>query len=83
MAKVMWFKKALDFLRKLDNVESKRIVKKIDSIKEFPERYIFSLVQNENNKIRIGNYRLFVDYDAKQDKLSIYSIRHRKNAYKK
>ncbi len=83
MIKIAWFKKALNFLRKLDAVESKRIVKKIDYIKEFPERYIFSLVQNENNKIRIGNYRLFVDYDIKQDKLSIYSIRHRKNAYKK
>ena len=80
---IIWFKKALDFLRKLNDFESDRIIKKINSIKELPERYLFSLVNRKENKIRIGDYRLFADYNPKENKLTIYSIRHRKNAYKK
>ncbi len=79
---VIWFKKALDFLKRMNVSESERIVKKIKSVKESPERYIFSLI-SKGNKIRIGDYRLFVDYDSEKNKLKIYSIRHRKNAYKK
>jgi len=33
-------------------------------------------------KIRIGDYRLFVDYYKDKDEMIIRSIRHRKNAYK-
>jgi len=79
--KIIWYKKSLDFLRKMNKFESERIVRKIKAIKNNPERYIFFLVNKNNNKIRIGDYRLFVDY--KESKLKIYSIKHRKNAYKK
>ena len=77
--KIIWYKKSLNFLRKMNKLESERIVRKIKAIKNNPERYIFFLVNN--NKIRIGDYRLFVDY--KNGELKIYSIKHRKNAYKR
>jgi len=83
MTEVFWFKKALDFLRKLDPAESERIVKKINEVLKNPKHYLESLISINAKKLRIGDYRLFVDYDSQQNKLSIYSIRHRKNAYKK
>jgi len=60
--KIIWYKKSLDFLRKMNKLKSEKIVRKIKTIKHNPERYIFFLVNKNNNKIRIGDYRLFVAY---------------------
>ncbi len=83
MTKISWEKNAVDFLKKIDAKDSNRIVKKIKQISCEVARYIEGLVGREEKKIRIGNYRLFVDYDKKEDELKIYTIKHRKNAYKK
>ena len=83
MTEIVWKEKAIDFLRKLDKKDSERIVKKIDSIKENTWRYIETLVAVNFNKIRVGDWRLFVDYSQKEDKLVIHVIEHRKKVYKK
>jgi len=83
MSSVKWTKNSLDFLDKLDKKDSERIVRKIHEIKESPIRFIRGLINKDFGKIRIGNYRLFVDFIIKGDELIIRSIKHRKNAYKK
>lgn len=80
--KVLLDLKARDFLKKIDADISKRIIKKLKEIQRNPTRYMFTLVNRDNFKIRVGDYRLFVDYYEKEQKLIIRSIRHRKNAYK-
>ncbi len=82
MSIVEWTQNSLDFLDKLDKKDSERIVKKIDEIKESPIRFIKGLINKDFGKIRIGDYRLFVDFIIKENKLIIRSIKHRKNAYK-
>ncbi len=81
--KIHWDCEAIDNLRKLEKDISSRIVKKVDRIKLNPERYIFSLVNMNISKIRVGDYRLFVNYYQDEEALVIHSIKHRKNAYKK
>ena len=84
MVSIVWDSKARDFLRKLPNKISNRIFKKVDiEIKNNVERYLQTLVNIKGYKIRVGNYRLFVDYYKKEDQLIIRSIRHRKDAYKR
>ena len=51
-------------------------------IRKDVERYLNTLVNMNLYKIRIGDYRLFVDYYKDKDEPIIRSIRHRKNAYK-
>lgn len=83
MTRISWDPKARDFLRKLPKVDSKRIVRKVVmEIMQNPKRYLDSVIGKTISKIRIGNYRLFVDYDEAEDHLWIRSIRHRRNAYK-
>lgn len=81
--KIIWFENAINFLEKLDEHLAERITKKIDEIKLNPEKYIFSLVNKNYSKIRVGVYRLFVNYSEEKNELVIRSIKHRKNAYKK
>jgi len=84
MPLIIWDPKAREFLRKLPKNISQRIFRKVDSeVKENVERFLRSLTNREGYKIRIGDYRLFVDYDKTREQLIISSIRHRKNAYKK
>lgn len=81
--KIIWDDKVRKDNKKLDYDISERIVKKMKNIRLNSERYMFTLINKSNLKIRVGDYRLFVDYYEKDNKLIIRSIRHRKNAYKK
>ena len=83
MTNIEWDPKVRDFLRKLPRDISRRIYKKVDrEIKQNTERYLETLVNIEGYKIRIGDYRLFVDYYKDKDLLIIRTIRHRSDAYK-
>ena len=81
---IIWDPKARSFLRKLPVVIAKRIFAKVNKIaNDNITRHLEPLVDIDGYKIRIGDYRLFVNYDNKHDLLTIRAIRHRKNAYKK
>ena len=83
MSSVSWEPKARDFLRKLPSDISNRIYKKVNTeIRYSVKRYLEPLVNLPGSKIRIGDYRLFVDYYEKEDLLIVRAIRHRKDAYK-
>ncbi len=83
MTSIEWDPKARDFLRKLPKHISKRIFEKVDGrARVNVERFLETLAGIEGYKIRVGDYRLFVDYDKVKDHLIIRAIRHRKNAYK-
>ena len=84
MVSIIWDSKAREFLRKLPRDISKRIFKKVDiEIKNNVERYLKTLVNIKGYKIRVGDYRMFVDYYKDKNKLIVRSIRHRKDAYKR
>jgi len=84
MTIIKWDPKAREFLRKLPKDISKRIFNKVDKdVRANVKRYLETLVGKDYFKIRIGDYRLFVDYYQKEDALVIRTGRHRKDAYKK
>ncbi len=83
MVSIDWDPKAREFLRKLPKEIAKRIFRKIDEeVKYNIGHYLETLIGREGFKIRVGDYRLFIDYDKSKDLLIIRTIRHRKNAYK-
>ncbi len=80
---IIWDPKAREFLRKLPKYISKRIYNKVNKeIKYNITRFLETLTNQKGYKIRIGDYRLFVDYYRDKSLLVIRTIRHRKNAYK-
>ena len=84
MTSVEWDPKARNFLRKLPKNISQRIFNKVDrEVFKDVVRFLETLVNFEGYKIRIGDYRLFVDYNKEKDHLIIRTIRHRGNAYKR
>ncbi|MBS3123307.1 type II toxin-antitoxin system RelE/ParE family toxin [Candidatus Woesearchaeota archaeon] len=84
MISIEWDPKALDFLRKIEKHIAKRIFDKIDNEVRFnPERYLETLESYNCYKVRIGDYRLFVDYSKEKEFFVIRAIRHRREAYKR
>ena len=83
MCSIEWDPKAREFLRKLPKDIAKRIYKKVDKeIRNNTERFLETLINIGGYKIRIGDYRLFVDYYKDKNLLVIRAIKHRRDAYK-
>ncbi len=83
MSRVIWDPKARDYLRKLDKHIANRIYTTVNQkIGKSVERYLESVKGYDFLKIRVGDYRLFVDYYKKEDLLVIRMVDYRGNAYK-
>lgn len=81
--KVEFSKQAADFLCKLDNSMQLRILSVLDRIKIRPQDFVEKLVGEPGYKLRVGDYRLFLDIENEKLMIFVIEISHRKNAYKK
>ena len=78
-----WRPKVLDDLEKLPMVVSKRIVRKIESIKEYPEHFLEKLVGDPGYKVRVGDYRIIIDVVENEKILVVRVVGHRRNVYER
>jgi len=82
MFKIKWGEKTLSYLDNLGFLLSKRIIKKVDNLKENPfSKNIKRLKGIDVYRLRIGDYRVLFEID--KDLIKILKIGHRKNIYKK
>ena len=79
--KLIFEKKALYDLNKLEKITKKRIWNKIQECKIDPFRFLEPLVKINGFKLRVGNYRIIIDVEEKIKILNILKIGHRKNVY--
>lgn len=79
---VIFSPKAEQELKKLDRMVQERIIKVLERIRIRPESFVEKLVGEEGYKLRVGDYRLYLD--IQNDKLIIWVIKvgHRRNFYK-
>ena len=82
MTTILWEPRARLALRKLPKHVAKRILAKLERVQENVARHLEGVVGVDFSKIRVGDYRLFVDSDRKEDILVIRALRHRRHAYK-
>jgi mRNA interferase RelE/StbE len=83
MYELIFEKRALNFLNKLEHNIKKRIWNKLQECKENPFRYLEHLTEIKGYKLRIGDYRLIIDLEQKIKILHILKIGHRKNIYER
>lgn len=84
MTEIIWDPVAKNFLDKLPTKDRQQILKKLDKdVRTNPLHFIEHLESKDFGKIRIGQYRLFVDYFRNAGQLVIRAMRLRGNAYKK
>lgn len=79
---VDWNPSAVKVLEKLPNELIKRILNKIDEVKENPFRYLEHFEDEKLYKLRIGDYRALIDIDFENKILLIQVFDKRGRIYK-
>ncbi|MEK6893105.1 MAG: type II toxin-antitoxin system RelE/ParE family toxin [Nanoarchaeota archaeon] len=80
---ISFSEQAANSIRKLDKPQRERIFAVLERIKIRPEDFVEKLVGDKGYKLRIGDYRLFLDIEQNKLLIFVVEVRHRKNAYKR
>ena len=81
MYSIIFEKKALDFINKLEREIKERIWNKLQQCKENPFHFLEHLEEIVGFKLRVGDYRLIIDVDNQTKTLHVLKVGHRKNIY--
>ncbi|HKJ58988.1 MAG TPA: type II toxin-antitoxin system RelE/ParE family toxin [Halobacteriales archaeon] len=69
-------------LNELDASVRERIVDKLGETVDFPEHFLDPLTSVPGYKLRVGDFRLVVDWDRGDDVLYVVAILRRKHDYR-
>lgn len=69
-------------LEQLETEDARRIVKKLDDILDFPDHYLDRLKSHPGYKLRVGDYRVLVDWDKDDEMLYAIDVFERKREYR-
>ncbi|RRJ28643.1 type II toxin-antitoxin system RelE family toxin [Halocatena pleomorpha] len=73
---------AREQLNDLSTAAQQRIkTKLLNEVSDDPERYLRPLSNSPHQSIRVGDYRVIVDYDGDSDRIKIHDVGHRRNIY--
>jgi mRNA interferase RelE/StbE len=81
MFNIIFEKRALEDLNKLEREIKERIWNKLQQCKEDPFRFLEHLEEIEGFKLRVGDYRIIVDVDNFSKIIKVLKLGHRKNIY--
>ena len=79
---VEWHPKTRKFLKKLPNDISVRIILKVKEVQEDPFRFLEHYEGKDYYKLRVGDYRLLIDVDFKENILWVRVFDTRGRIYK-
>jgi len=82
---IQWKRSAEQDLLNIDRKQISRIIKAIESLitNPFPIQHCKLQGTNKLFRIRVGYYRVIYQVDTNENILTIYYVRHRKDAYRK
>jgi mRNA-degrading endonuclease RelE of RelBE toxin-antitoxin system len=73
---------ARDDLEELPVDVQERIKQKLlNDVSEEPERHLRTLSNSEHHSIRVGDYRVIVDYESGEELLKVLTVGHRSTIY--
>ena len=81
MTDVVVSQRAAEWLRDAEDETSERIRNKLHDIEDFPEHYLERLSGRPYYRLRVGDYRVIIDWRKEEDELFVRRIGHRKGVY--
>lgn len=82
LVEIEWTKKAVERLDELEDEVKERIKEKVEDASDFPDHYLDRLSGVSAFKLRVGDYRVIVDWKKDEEKLIILTLGHRKDIYR-
>ncbi|OIO21645.1 hypothetical protein COV61_00355 [Candidatus Micrarchaeota archaeon CG11_big_fil_rev_8_21_14_0_20_47_5] len=77
-----WTPVALHALSNLPKEISERVVRKANAIIDNPHPFLERMVKYSIFKLRVGDYRAFIDIDEEKKEMHVLNVKHRKHTYK-
>jgi len=81
MYDIVYSKKAVKKLEKIDTETRERIIKKLDDIKHFPDHYLKPISNIDGYSLRVGDYSVLVQLDKENEEIFVSTLGHRRNIY--
>jgi len=76
-------RRTLKELRPIPAPDTTRILAAIESLKQEPRRHgVEKMAGSEGYRIRVGDYRVLFTIDDAQQLITVYRIKHRREAYR-
>jgi len=73
--------RAADWLRDAEPDVRNRIMSKLEDVVDFPDHYLKRLSSSPYYRLRVGDYRVIIDWRKDDDELFVREIGHRRNVY--
>lgn len=81
MTEVYVTERGRDRLTDLEEEVQTRIKKKLEEIRDWPEHFLKPLTGRDDHVLRVGEYRVLIDWDKDDEALYVKSVGHRRNFY--
>lgn len=81
MASIEVSEKAAEWLEKAEGEIQERILKKLNDVAGFPEHYLKRLRGSPYYRLRVGDYRVIIDWKKDEDTLLVRRIDKRDRVY--
>jgi mRNA interferase RelE/StbE len=69
-------------LDELEREDARRIIKKLDDILDFPTHFLDRLKNHPGYKLRVGDFRVLIDWDKDDETLYAIDVFERKHEYR-
>lgn len=73
---------ALEELDELDSESRERIVSKLEEIADFPDHFLEPLTNFPGYKLRVGDFRVIVDWEVTREIIYVVTVLERKHDYR-
>jgi len=70
-------------LDQLEPEDARRIIRKLDEIRDFPEHFLDRLKNHPGYRLRVGDFRVLVDWDKENELIYAIDVFERKNEYRR
>jgi mRNA interferase RelE/StbE len=78
---VEFSERAAEQLENLETETAERIVSKLDDVTWNPDHYLRALSEREGYRLRVGDYRVLIDWQRDEGLLFVREVGHRRNIY--
>ena len=83
MTEILFTDPAFDQLKGLDKDIRKRILSKLKVIMDWPDHHLKPLKGVPYFSLRMGDYRVIIDWRKDRDELWVVAVGHRRNIYER
>ncbi len=78
---IIWSDPAIRQLKKLDRSVARRIFHKVGELAEDPHRSVQKLVNSPYYRLRVGDYRVILDFQEDVLRILVLKVGHRESIY--